>query len=86
MKPTIDAILSAFEALRDGAVGPDDLAPLQKTLLRIFDASGDSGMTATELVEATLGRKLTAAEDDLVWLRVRASRRPRLRGAADEQS
>ena len=70
MKPTIDAILSAFEALRDGTVGPDDLAPPQKTLLRIFDASGDSGMTATELVEAMLGRKLTAAEDDLVWLRV----------------
>ena len=67
-KPTIDEILTAFEALTTG-VGCDLDDPLQAQLLRVMNAAGRTGLTSSELVEAVLGRQLTREEDDMVVLK-----------------
>jgi hypothetical protein len=62
---TIDMILRAFEALRDGEGNPDD--PLQICLMQKFEEAGP--LTVPGLVEALLGRALTLEEENLVLLR-----------------
>jgi hypothetical protein len=66
MEPTIEGILSAFEALCYGHYDLD--IPLQRRVLDIFEAE-PRGFTASEMVEAVLGRELTIEEDRLVCLR-----------------
>jgi hypothetical protein len=64
---TIEMILHAFEALKDGKGNPDD--PLQIRLMRAFEEAKPEGLTAPELVEALLGRELTIEEENLVLVR-----------------
>src|SRR5215510_3000555 len=61
---TIEMILRAFEVVRDGKSNVDD--PLHVSIMRLFEEAGTRGLTAPELVEALLGRKLTLEEEDLV--------------------
>src|SRR5262245_2194175 len=61
---TIEMILRAFGALRDGKSNADD--PLHVSIMRLFEEAGTRGLTAPELVEALLGRKLTLEEENLV--------------------
>jgi hypothetical protein len=62
---TIEMILRALQALKDGPGNPDD--PLQARVLWLFNEAAD-GLTAPELVEAMLGRELTVEEENLVLL------------------
>jgi hypothetical protein len=64
---TIEMILLAFEALRDGTDNPDD--PLQECLMQAFEEAEPEGLTVPELVEALLGRELTIEEENIVLLR-----------------
>jgi hypothetical protein len=61
---TIEMILRAFEVVRDGKSNVDD--PLHVSIIHFFEEAGTRGLTAHELVEVLLGRKLTLEEEDLV--------------------
>lgn len=63
---TIEMILRAFEAFKDGKGKPDD--PLQECIMRAFVEAEPRGLTVPELVEALLGRELTVEEENLVLL------------------
>jgi hypothetical protein len=61
---TVEMILHVFGLWKDGKSHPDD--PLHLSIKRLFDEAGTRGLTAPELVEALLGRKLTPDEEVLV--------------------
>jgi hypothetical protein len=64
---TIDDILRVFEEIKTGDISDPDDGPLLTRMLAAFDDAKDHGLTASELVSALLGRKLTKEEDDYVF-------------------
>jgi hypothetical protein len=70
VKPTLDEIVSAFLELAEGTGKDLEEHPIKRQIMQHMQAAAPRGLTAPELIELVLGRKLTREEDDRLILMV----------------